>query len=628
MTLIERSQTLQHIILTLISLGLVGLVLNARNSSTDSDPKLTLLVSQAIVDHGTIALDAYQNDEVLGRPFQHYVEVADVVSGIDRHLYHYFPLGPSIIAVPFVAAARLFGLDMRTDDNPDLQLWLAAGSLVVLLWLLVKIGRNETSFTASTIIATVSIMGSSLTSSMGTAFWSHNCTAVLLGLALNIIIRQVNRSALEETGKRRKFSAPYALLLGLLLFLAFFCRASVAALIAPLLIYLLWRNWRFGLMTAVTSGLLLFSFLAWSQVTFGNFLPPYYSTGRLAVMRQPMWIGVLGNLFSASRGLFVFSPFWLLVPLGLLVFWRKLPNKGWISVLVTWFGLHLFLVARAAKWWGGRSYGPRLMTDVTFVLILLSFTLWRVLNSAETKRHLSSLIATLFLILGGIGIAINSYQGLFNQTTARWYGYILPNSGADPSHPLGELFRWDYAQFLATSEMICDIDDEKSSYFLYSGPVLQTLALGEWLPFRDDEILDYRASLRNLAQDKPYFGGWSIEEEAWRWSACPEARILFYLDELPPEIEFYRLTMRIYALVPQPVTVHINEHVPPTEFWDNDRLTYGEVHYQIRRADLFEFGRNEIKFAFPELEPASADDPRLLGVGFAGLKLEASGTGE
>jgi len=41
----------------------------ALNTDVGSDPKLTLLVSQALVEHGTVQLDAYADDTVLDDSF-------------------------------------------------------------------------------------------------------------------------------------------------------------------------------------------------------------------------------------------------------------------------------------------------------------------------------------------------------------------------------------------------------------------------------------------------------------------------------------------------------------------------------------------------------------------------------
>ena len=628
------STLLQLTVLVGLSYGIYTLAISGLTDNTNSDPKLNLLVSQAVVEHNTLALTLYRDDEILGRTFQWFVNIGDIIENDAGEFYHYFPVGPSMLSVPFVLYAQQQGMDMRTDDNRELQRILAAGSLVVVLWVLVGIGRIYTNFLASTTIAVISIIGSTIISSLGTALWSLNFSIILLGLALLMVARHSEHPLTTDAAKWRKVlsnSAP--ILLGLLLFLAFFCRASAAALIAPLLIYLIWKDRRYGIAASLTSGLLLLGFLYWSNATFGNWLPDYYSTGRLTVERQPMWVGIIGNLVSPSRGVFVFSPFFALVPIGLIIFWRRLQPKAWLLVLLAWFGLHLLLVARAAKWWGGWSYGPRVLSDASLALIVLTFMLWRAVQQrTQTQAHTHlrrASIALLFLVLGAGGVAINSYQGLFNQAVMRWYTYISPIPAIHTRNPLGDMFRWDYAQFLATDKMVCDIDFDKSKTFLDAPLPLGELPYGTWMGFRNDEILDREIVFNYVEHEpKPFFVGWSFAEAEWRWSACPEARIIFELPELKSDAKFYNLGIKVYALVPQPVTVIFNNRELLSSEWDYTTPHLGEIHITISHRDLKPLERNELKFVFPEVKRPSETDQRLLGIGFAGLEIEPIEGGE
>ena len=89
-----------------------------------SDPHLSLLVSQAILEEGTIKLDAYR--ERAEPPLDSYPP-SGPLARYDDHLYYYFPLGPSLLALPVVATARGAGLDMAQQaDNHFLQNLLSA----------------------------------------------------------------------------------------------------------------------------------------------------------------------------------------------------------------------------------------------------------------------------------------------------------------------------------------------------------------------------------------------------------------------------------------------------------------------------------------------------------------------
>jgi hypothetical protein len=199
-----------RLILVLISLVVFWLVLGASVSFGGSDPKFTLLVSQSLIDNHTIRLDAYQDDLLLGDPVQSHLDTG-VLFKQNGHLYNFFPTGPSIFTLPVVVVMRQTGMDMRNAaDNFMLLQFLAAMTIVLMLWIIYSIGRCFLEETPSLIITAVSILGTSFISSMGTDLWSLNFSTIFIGLSVLLI-------AQYESGK-----APTArpILLGILFFLA------------------------------------------------------------------------------------------------------------------------------------------------------------------------------------------------------------------------------------------------------------------------------------------------------------------------------------------------------------------------------------------------------------------------
>jgi hypothetical protein len=128
------------IILLLLSLLVFLLSWHGLIYGAGSDPRYTLIVSQSILENGTIALDAYANDLIWGEP-ANFAENFNIVERNGR-FYNYFPAGPSILSVPFVAMANWAGWDMRLAvDNIYAQRLLSSLSLVALLWLMAGIAH-------------------------------------------------------------------------------------------------------------------------------------------------------------------------------------------------------------------------------------------------------------------------------------------------------------------------------------------------------------------------------------------------------------------------------------------------------------------------------------------------------
>ena len=648
--------TVYILLLAAGSAAIWQLVTTAKNDNTRSDPKLTLVVSQAVVDHGTVALTPYVDDVILGRQFDWYVNMLDILE-YEEEFYSYFPLGPSIMAVPFVAVARDYGMDMRTIDNVDLQIWLAAGGLILLFWLMVALCRVFVKGFASLLIPLVAITGSTMMSSMGTGLWSLNFSSIFFAAALIIIAQRAKEP--EKRGLYRDWIAP--VLLGLFLFLGFFARASAAAFIIPVFVYLsgaqfspmltrepdpnrpthrvaklhvsywLWKEWRYALKVIVTAGICFALFLLWSRSAFGTWLPAYYSAARLGVDRQPVWVGILGNLVSPSRGIFVYSPFFLLGVIAVVAFWKRLPFRTLAVLCLCWFGLHLWLSARAASWWGGWSFGPRLLTDASLALVVLLVLGWVAVRE-RFGRIPQTLVIALFLALGGVGIYVNVIQGLYSQAVMRWYPRVSPTPAIHTRNPLGDMFRWDYAQPFATSEMVCRIEADKVKTYLDAQLPLGEVPINTAIGYRGNDIHDYQFVLRyddrKDEPPRPVWVGWSTDAPNYRWTGCPEARILFNFGEHHPTAELYDIVLVVYAVRDQPVKIAFNGNVMIDTFLTNATPEGSKLFLTVPREMVNEFGRNEISFEFPEVSLVSYEDQRLLGLGLAAFEIQPIATGE
>jgi hypothetical protein len=237
---------------------------------------------------------------------------------------------------------------------------------------------------------------------------------------------------------REQKPLPY-LVVGPLLFLAYLCRPTLSTLAPALLGYVFVHDRRAALKGAAALALCLVLFVVASSVAFGQPLPDYYRPARLA--GSDYGRALLGNLVSPGRGLFVFSPLFLVPLLFFRATVRGLArDKALVAIAVAWPLLHHLLVSRLRHWWAGYSYGPRFLTDVLpglFVLLCVSVAEAR---QRPEKRFIPYVLAA----LGGFSVFVNTAQGLYNRAPKRW--------NAEPSideHP--ELvFDWRYPQFLHT----------------------------------------------------------------------------------------------------------------------------------------------------------------------------------
>jgi hypothetical protein len=88
------------------------------------------------------------------------------------------------------------------------------------------------------------------------------------------------------------------------------------------------------------------------------------------VWSTPPWVGLPGLLVSPSRGLLLFSPF-----LGFALWggWLVWKGEAWrlLRPVSAAFALLLLLSSLWFDWWGGHSFGCRLIADLMPLLALL-----------------------------------------------------------------------------------------------------------------------------------------------------------------------------------------------------------------------------------------------------------------
>ena len=234
--------------------------------------------------------------------------------------------------------------------------------------------------------------------------------------------------------------------LGLLLFTAYLCRPTALVATLAMLAMVFARDRRAACIAGGTFvvGLLLFMRFSWRE--FHTVLPYYYAGGRLGA--EHFWRGLYGNLFSPARGAIIYSPFLALTAAGAVWCAPALRRDSRFWLATGWALALLILVSdSSSQWWGGFSFGSRLLTDATPALLWISaLTIAAILDrhGASTARR----FGTAFAALAVVAALINTYQGLYNGSTVKWNE--SPNIDQNPQY----LFDWKRPQFLANPDML------------------------------------------------------------------------------------------------------------------------------------------------------------------------------
>jgi hypothetical protein len=545
----------------LIALLIVAVISTQKIDATGSDPRGTLLVSQAIVQNGTVKLDVY--GETLLNSYGY------VIHQKGGHFYNYFPLGTALLSTPLVAVANTFGFDM-TEDEPLIQMVITTFVALLITFMLYKTARLYLGKTESVLLAGLCWFGSSLASTVGTALWSHNFAFLFSSTAIFLVLRHRHPATLLTPA-----------VIGLSLFLAYLSRPTLALLAPFLLLYYFLQNKKSAVLAGATLALLLLSFIGWSLHEYAQILPDYYLPKRLDGGDFPT--ALYGNLLSPARGLLVFSPFLLislLLTIGLATHNKNLAKLSLITL--AWPFAHLLSISQFPHWWAGYSFGARLMTDALPGLFVGLFSGLVALNQ---KRNLAYIA---LIVSGLLAIYINTYQARFNPYTSMWN--VEPSIDYYPEY----LFDWRYPQFF----------HNKSRH------------MARLAEFRRHQLPAF-SGLIDIPYDSTHaaFDSFYGRETGFRWSEGQKASISFMVgDQSLSGVA----NLQAGFLDSQAITIELNgEHVYEGHFNSGER----EIRFSFS-PKLLHFGMNIITFHLPDAHKPAGEDPRVLAMAFRKLALK------
>ena len=570
-------------------------------SGAVSDPRYTLIVSQAILNHGTIELNEYQDELIWGLPAD--FDADPNILNINGRYYNYFPVGPSLLSVPFVYIANTIGWDMLTiQGNTNVQRLLSSLSVVLVAWLLYGLVRTWVKPGAAFIITAVTLLGTTFISTLGTALWSINFSVVFVGIALLLVVRY-------DAGTSGSI---HSFLLGASLFLGYMMRASVATFIVVIFLYLLIRDRRAFLITATVAAALLVLSSLWSYQEFGRWLPIYYGIERLQIVRSPLWVALTGHLLSPSRGLLVVSPFLLLLIPGSWLARRCLKANALFWLCGLWFALHLFVASRATIWWGGHSFGPRILTELNFTFAIVAALIWRSVSREWTDTTRRRAIF-LFCLLSSLSIYIHSYQGLYNYATSLWNVVTEPRSAPPFTPPFGDLFNWRYPQPFIGNNTLCQLERERAEAIMSDAPNLLTYEWERPLTFSTQATINAYEAAINYAHPRTIpptqyglFVGWEpviVPRAPYPSTGCDEIHLYLALSD--PPVEESVLVLRSAAYLEQRAEVYFNDQfVGETVFREQTDFALETARFTLNSSAFHPNAINKISVRLPDAQRA------------------------
>jgi hypothetical protein len=342
-------------------------------------------------------------------PFLYEPQVPYFLQRIDGHVVSAYPPWAAVLALPVYLLPVLGGLAPQSDFLLELEkvsaTLITAMSVVILFLALRRLTRENIAW----VIAVVYAFGTSSFSTSSQALFQHGSGQLFLALTLYWLVR-----GLEEP----RWSA-YA---GFALAVAIICRPVNGLIALPIGAYTLQkrRDQLMGFLLASFPPLLLF--MAYNIHYFGS----PFTTGFIAravspssfwkesshLLSTPLLEGLIGVLASPGRGLLIYSPVFVFSFIGMAMVWR---GSGQILFKYLSLAPFLFIITTAkwVMWWGGHSFGPRLLADITPILCLY---LYPPFEWSEGKAFLKAAL----IGLGGLSVGLHALgafgDGSWNYT--------------------------------------------------------------------------------------------------------------------------------------------------------------------------------------------------------------------
>ena len=407
--------------------GILAVYLGNQNVIHVSDSQWTTYVGLSLLHEGNPNLNEYE--EILAR--KDFFGVARV----DGQYLYKFPIGSAFVAAPvlwaidLVLPIDLFSYFQENQNRFTSQIELFIASLVtavtaVFLYLIARYylpKRNAFFFTLVFAFCTTAWS----TASRG--LWQHGPSMLMLTITLYLTIRaQEKPSLIQFTGFFLAFS--------------YVIRPTNSIPVLFWSLYIFFRYRRYFLPYLMWATIVAVPFLLYNWNTYHGLLPPYYLPQRLG-SDSHFAEALLGNLVSPGRGLFIYSPFFVLIGFVLIkrTIHRKITSLEWLLLCIIL--LHWIMISSFGHWWGGYSYGPRFFTDMLPFLMFLLIPLFR-----GWGTDYAPVLQGMLLVLIAFGFFVHARGALVFAAGIEWSWDTgsVANVDADPSR----LWDWSDPAFL------------------------------------------------------------------------------------------------------------------------------------------------------------------------------------
>jgi hypothetical protein len=410
---------------------------------TSTDSMWSIHTAVSIIDRGNTNLDAYRDRFDPNRP---------AIEEVNGHYYTIYPLGASLIAVPFVlvleraviplvrlvprfrtigsnpvsGAGLLPAADYIVQKHARIEVLIASAIVALTAVFVYLIGRRGLGPGLALLLTLVFAFGTSAWSVASRALWQHGPAMLMLAVVIYIILRAKTSPGIIQ----------YA---GLPLAFSFVIRPTNAVPIILFTIYVFLKYRNYLLRFLLWSLPVAVPFFAYNFAVYHAPLSSYYH-GLRASSPAVFFEGLAAHLIRTGRGLFVFSPVLLFAFYGVFLKVRDRKFELLDGILLVIIAGEWLVMSSYWTGWAGYSFGARFFTDLMPLFAYLLVPVVAEMAKAAGRRKVA--LATVFLILLAGSLFIN-YRGANDWATRFWNVWPVPFEDRP-----NRIWDWHDVQFL------------------------------------------------------------------------------------------------------------------------------------------------------------------------------------
>jgi hypothetical protein len=274
-----------------------------------------------------------------------------------------YPILPGLLNVPIYAVAGALGVDLYDQRIRLSMISAALISALSVAFLFLALDHLVRRRSTAVLLAAAYAFGTCAWSVASRGMFQHGPSLLLQSIALWLLARGDRASAAWS---------------GLFLGLAVVNRPTNLLVAAPLAAIVCWKHRRRALAFCTLAAVPLLLRAMYARAYWGSPFslaqadpfPAVSNFGGNAAR------GLAGLLASPSRGLLVYSPIFLFVALAIRPAWRSRRQQPLFLALLAGALAILLVTSKWTIWWGGHSYGYRLLIEMLPALILLLALAW------------------------------------------------------------------------------------------------------------------------------------------------------------------------------------------------------------------------------------------------------------